>query len=74
MSFVIVVQDPNNIPDTLIGPFTDVEAAKEYIATHELDFDVLVTTIAEEYEGKGDVPPVQAFIAYMNLPRRSVEN
>jgi len=70
MSYVIVIQDPNQTPDTLVGPFDNVESAQEYMKTNAEDFTGLEMTLVEEWEGEGDVPPVNAFIAYMNAPRK----
>lgn len=70
MSYVIVIQDHNQTPDTLVGPFDDVDSAQEYMKTHSGAFSELEMTLAEEWEGEGDVPPVNAFIAYMNAPRK----
>ena len=68
MSYVIVVQNPDQIPDTLVGPFNDVESAQEYMKTHDGEFSDLEMTLCEEWEGEGDVPTVKAFISYMNEP------
>jgi len=38
--------------------------------TNAEDFTGLEMTLVEEWEGEGDVPPVNAFIAYMNAPRK----
>lgn len=69
MSYVIVIQDPNQTPDTLVGPFNDVESAQTYMRRNAGDFTGLEMALCEEWEGEGDVPPVKAFIAFMNAPR-----
>lgn len=72
MSFAIVVQDPNQVPDTMVGLFETVEEAQEYMSVHDAAFSDLEMTIANEWEGEGDIPPVQAFIVFMN-PRQDKE-
>lgn len=71
MSFAIVVQDPNQVPDTMVGLFETVEEAQEYMRVHNAAFSDLEMTIANEWEGEGDIPPVQAFIVFMN-PRQDM--
>ena len=72
MSFAIVVQDPNQVPDTMVGLFETVEEAQEYMRVHNAAFSDLEMTITNEWEGEGDIPPVQAFIVFMN-PRQDKE-
>ena len=68
MSYVIVIQDPDTATATLVGPFDTVEAAQEYLTLHVEAFISLEHTLAEEWEGEGDIPPLKAFISYMNAP------
>lgn len=72
MSFAIVVQDPNQVPDTMVGLFDTVDEAQEYMKKYDGAFSDLEMTIANEWEGEGDIPPVQAFIVFMN-PRQDKE-
>lgn len=72
MSYVIVVQDPNQTPDTLVGPFDSVESAQGYMKIYAGDFEGLEVTLSDEWAGEGKVPPVKAFIAFMNKPRNNI--
>ena len=72
MSFAIVVQDPNQVPDTMVGLFETVEEAQEYMKKYDAAFSDLEMTIAKEWDGEGDIPPVHAFIVFMN-PRQDKE-
>lgn len=69
MSYVIVILNPNQTPDVLIGPFEDVDSAQEYMKKNDNAFAALEMDLCEEWEGEGDVPPVKAFISYMNAPQ-----
>lgn len=72
MSYAIVVQDPNNVPDTMVGLFDTVEEAQEYMKVHDTEFSDLAMTIANEWKGEGDIPSVNTFIVFMN--HRQVDN